>query len=77
MCIRDSRVIPGSDQRPGRDRDLQVASLASASFVDFVTVDDGASVHDAHMRTYLDAALSDYDNNQFVDLSQILILLVF
>ena len=32
--------------------------LASASFVDFVTVDDGASVHDAH----LDAALSDYDN---------------
>ena len=32
--------------------------LASASFVDFVTVDDGASVHDAH----LDAALSDYDS---------------
>ena len=27
-----------------------------------MTVDDGASVHDAHMRTYLDAALSDYDN---------------
>ena len=36
--------------------------LASASFVDFVTVDDGASVHDAHIRTYLDAALSDYDS---------------
>ena len=32
--------------------------LASASFVDFVIVDDGASVHDAH----LDAALSDYDS---------------
>ena len=32
--------------------------LASASFVDFVTVDDGASVHDAH----LDAALPDYDS---------------
>ena len=33
-------------------------TLPSASFVDFVTVDDGASVHDAH----LDAALSDYDS---------------
>ena len=32
--------------------------LASANFVDFVTADDGASAHDAH----LDAALSDYDN---------------
>ena len=32
--------------------------LASASFVDFVTVDDGASVHDTHLR----AALSDYDS---------------
>ena len=31
--------------------------LASANFVDFVSVDDGASAHDAH----LDAALSDYD----------------
>ena len=31
--------------------------LASANFVDFATVDDGASAHDAH----LDAALSDYD----------------
>ena len=34
------------------------ALLASASFVDFVIVDDGASVHDAH----LDAAPSDYDS---------------
>ena len=32
--------------------------LASASFVDFVIVDDGASVHDAR----LDASLSDYDS---------------
>ena len=35
--------------------------LASASFVDFVTVDDGASVHDTHLR----AALSDYDSEFF------------
>ena len=32
--------------------------LASANFTDFVTVDDGASAHDAH----LDAALADYDD---------------
>ncbi len=31
--------------------------LASANFVDFVIVDDGAPAHGAH----LDAALSDYD----------------
>ena len=32
--------------------------LASANFTDFVTVDDGASAHDAH----LDAALADFDD---------------
>ena len=32
--------------------------LASANFVDFATVDDGASAHDAH----LDAALADFDD---------------
>ena len=32
--------------------------LASANFVDFVIVDDGAPAHGAH----LDAALSDYDS---------------
>ena len=32
--------------------------LASANFVDFATVDDGASAHDAH----LGAALADFDD---------------
>ena len=43
---------------PARRRCSRPRSASSANFVDFVTADDGASAHDAH----LDAALSDYDN---------------
>ena len=60
------RVTPGSDEPGLSEIAIYKSLLASANFVDFVTVDDGASAHDAHLDAGYapsDAALSDYDNH--------------
>ena len=65
-CFRDCGFDLTSDDLAAFHRRINGLSeiaiykslLASANFVDFATVDDGASAHDAH----LDAALADFDD---------------
>ena len=57
---RRQRTLLGFLKMSNRPEQIAIykSLLASANFVDFATVDDGASAHDAH----LDAALADFDD---------------